>query len=94
MDGEQRLLPMTIGLFGRDAPRSVEVFKQLVQGTLVTGCREPEADADPMAMQRGKLSTKAVFKQCVAMQAEPVSYAYSQVWRIQRGKRIDHVIAM
>lgn len=86
--GETRTISLEIGLFGRDAPTSVSVFKSLASGQLKVPCG-PEPDLSGEVMERGKQSKKAAYRTCLGYETEPVSYAYSQVWSIQKGRRID-----
>ena len=85
---ESRTLPMVIGLFGKDAPSSVETFKKAAAGQLDVKC-PASADLSNEVMARGKLSKKATLKGCLGNEFEPVSYAYSQIWSIENGKRIN-----
>ena len=87
---ESMMLPIEVGLFGKDAPQSVSAFKALVAGTYAAPCQE-YVDDDPsgMGIERSKQSTKAQYKQCAAGAAEPVTYSGSGVWRIVQGSRID-----
>lgn len=87
---DSQTLPLTIGLFGSDAPDSVAAFKQLVAGSYMAPCtQEDEDDGGAMEMERSKSSRKAQYKQCRAGEGEPVAYAGSGVWRIVSGSRID-----
>lgn len=85
---ESLVLPLTIGLFGNDAPQSVAAFLATARGALSAKCKEPIGVEDEL-MARGKLAKKGTYKSCVAVEDEPVTYAYSQVWSIQRGRRVD-----
>ena len=85
---ESRSLAMTIGLFGKDAPTAVSTFKEACSGTLVLPCPS-DVDVSDAVMERSKQSKKATLKACLGSENEPVSYAYSQVWAVQRGKRIN-----
>ena len=77
-----------IGLYGKAAPQAVAAFEKLCAGTLDAPC--PSAvDLSNEAMERAKQSKKATYKACQGALSLPVSYAYSQVWSIQQGKRID-----
>lgn len=81
------MLPLTIGLFGNDAPQAVTAFRAACAGQLYVPCPE-EADISGEVMERGKQSKKAALRSCFGSASEPVSYAFSQVWSIQKGKRI------
>ena len=85
---ETQVLRVRLGLFGDDAPESVRIFKQLLEGTLRAPCRRDESSDDEM-VARSALTKKGVYKQCDAGAERPVSLAQSQVWRIVQGKRID-----
>ena len=85
---ESRTLAMTIGLFGKEAPDAVAAFRDACAGKLAVPCPS-EVDLTLEVMERSKQSKKAALKACLGYEAEPVTYAYSQVWSIQRGRRID-----
>ena len=85
---ESVTLPVTIGLFGRDAPSAVSSFKAACTSALVAPC-PTEVDLSSEVMERSKQSKKAALRVCQGSESLPVSYAYSTVWSIQRGKRID-----
>ena len=85
---ESRTLPMVIGLFGKDAPSSVETFKKAAASQLDVKC-PASVDLSDEIMERGKQSKKAALKGCLGNEFEPVSYAYSQIWSIEGGKRIN-----
>ena len=85
---EQRVLPCVIGLFGKDAPTAVRTFRQLCAGTLQAPC-PVDVDLSSEVMERTKQAKKAALRACQGAEGTPVSYAYSQVWSIQRGRRID-----
>jgi cyclophilin family peptidyl-prolyl cis-trans isomerase len=76
---ERRVLPLTIGLFGNDAPQAVTAFRAACAGQLYAPCPE-EADISGEVMERGKQSKKAALRSCFGSASEPVSYAFSQVW--------------
>ena len=85
---EQRILPVVIGLFGKDAPSAVSSFEKLCAGQLYVPC-PTDVDLSGEVMERTKQSKKAALRGCQGSEANPVSYAYSQVWSVQRGRRID-----
>ena len=85
---EKQYFRLTLGLFGKDAPVATAQFKALCAGTLAVPC-EPEPTFDAMTMERAARSTLAVWKQCVASQAEPATYDGSQIWRVIQGRRVD-----
>ena len=67
---------------------AVGVFRDACAGRLLAPCPEG-VDTAQEVTERGKQSKKAAFRACLGSAAEPVSYAYSQVWSIQRGRRIN-----
>ena len=83
-----RVLPLTFGLYGADAPQSVAVFKSLCAGTLNVPCLKQDKSDDPL-LQRSQLTRDSVYKACEGAVGVPVSYVSSQVWRIVQGKAID-----
>jgi len=85
---ERRNLPLLIvGLFGNDAPRAVELFKAACAGTLNVPC-PTEVDLSAEVTERAKQTKKTTLRACQGYADMPLTYAYSQVWSIQRGKRI------
>ena len=78
---EKRMLPVTIGLFGKDAPEAVKIFKQLCASELQAPC-PTDIDLSQELMERGKQSKKASLRGCQGSEALPVTYAYSQVWAV------------
>lgn len=85
---ENRVLPVTIGLFGKDAPQAAEIFKLLCSSGLQTPC-PTDVDLKDELMERTKQAKKAAYKGCLASETVPITYAYSTIWSIQSGKRID-----
>ena len=75
------MLPVTIGLFGKDAPEAVKIFKQLCASELMAPCPS-DIDLSQELMERGKQSKKASLRGCQGSEALPVTYAYSQVWAV------------
>ena len=85
---ESKMLPMTIGLYGKDAPQAVSAFKALCAGKLAAPCPST-LDLSTEIMERTKQSKKAQYRACVGSESIPVDYTYSSVWSVQQGKRID-----
>ena len=77
---------IVIGLFGKAAPETSSMFKELFQGKLAAACQEMNIEA---ATQRGLLQKKQPFKQSKAAEGKPVNLEDSQVWRIIEDERID-----
>ena len=77
---ENRVLALTVGLFGTAAPASVAAFKAAATGTLNVPCKEltDEALGEEMT-DRGRLSKKKAYSLCEGAASLPVSLAYSQV---------------
>ena len=84
---ESRSLTVVIGLFGNDAPAAVAAFTALCGSGLQVPCRDVDFSAE--VTERAKQSKKATLRGCLGAESLPVTYAYSTVWSIQRGKRID-----
>ena len=78
---EKRMLPVTIGLFGKDAPEAVKIFTALCGSELQAPC-PTDVDLSQELMERGKQSKKASLRGCQGSEALPVTYAYSQVWAV------------
>ena len=77
---------IVIGLYGKDAPETASLFRELFAGTLAAECKEMSLEA---ATQRELLQKKQPFKQCKAAEDKPVNLEDSQVWRILADERID-----
>jgi hypothetical protein len=78
--------------FSQEAPATVATFLKLAQGQLIAPCiDEDEAfDEDEFGVSdRDKLTKKQIYRQCKAREDTPLSYEYSQVWRIAKDERID-----
>lgn len=76
---------ITIGLFGKDAPKSVEKLKQLMGPGLPAVCK-PKEDR---VLQREQLEANKVYNSCIEGQSNGVKYDYAQIWRIIKDERID-----
>jgi cyclophilin family peptidyl-prolyl cis-trans isomerase len=78
---------LVIGLYGKNAPRSTQMLKQLVNAKvgLPAPCR-PKAER---ALQKEQLEANKVYNSCVEAQDKGVNYEYSQIWRIVPNERID-----
>lgn len=81
---------IVIGLFGKEAPRSTKMLKQLVTttpqgGGLPAPCK-PKAER---TLQKEQLEANKVYNSCIDTQEKGVNYEYSQIWRIVPNERID-----
>ena len=78
---------IVIGLFGKDAPRSTQMLKQLVNSKegLVAPCK-PKTDR---TLQKEQLEANKVYNTCIEQQDQGVNYEYSQIWRVIPNQRID-----
>ena len=69
---------------------TVETFKKAAASQLDVKCPASVDLSDEIMERSGCLGTKAVqLKGCLGNEFEPVSYAYSQIWSIEGGKRIN-----
>ena len=91
--GTDTIVRIVVGLYGKEAPETVDTFLKLVQGNLVVPCiDEDDAAGDPEdfgTSQRTKLTRRQIYKQCKAQEDRPVGYEYSQIWRVLKDERID-----
>ena len=91
--GTDSVVRVVFGLYGKEAPKTVETFLQLAKGELMAPCiDEDDAVGDPedfSGSQRSKLTKRQIYKQCKAQEDKPVGYEYSQIWRVVKDKRID-----
>jgi cyclophilin family peptidyl-prolyl cis-trans isomerase len=76
---------IVIGLFGKQAPRSVDNLKKLVSNGLPAACKPKEE----RMMQREQLEANKVYNSCIEGQDKGVTYDYGQIWRVIRGERLD-----
>ena len=77
-----------IGLFGKDAPRSTQMLKQLVntKDGLPAPCKPK---AENRVLQKEQLEANKVYSTCIEQEDKGVTYEYSQIWRIIPNQRID-----
>lgn len=80
-----------IGLFGKDAPQSVNMLKQLLSQSPIGGGGLP-APCRPRAqrsLQKEQLEANKVYASCVEQEERGVTLVDSTVWRVRRNQRID-----
>ena len=77
---------VVIGLFGKDAPQSVEKLKKLVSDQGLPAACKPKEER---MMQREQLEANKVYNSCIESQEKGVNYDYAQIWRVIKGERID-----
>lgn len=79
---------ITIGLFGKNAPKSTSIIKQLVSKS--TGYKTSCKPLPTRLLEREQLEANKVYNNCMANEQEyGVTYENSSVWRVQKDKRID-----
>lgn len=77
---------IVIGLFGKDAPNSVSILKQLVSAAgLPSKCKPLEQ----RSLQKEQLEANKVYNSCIESQRSGVTYDLSTVWRVSKNRRID-----
>ncbi|KAG7367262.1 cyclophilin type peptidyl-prolyl cis-trans isomerase [Nitzschia inconspicua] len=81
--GTQRIV---IGLFGKDAPNSVEKLVKLMSPQGLPALCKPRGEK---LLQREQLEANKVYNSCIEGQDKGVNYDYAQIWRIVKGERID-----
>jgi cyclophilin family peptidyl-prolyl cis-trans isomerase len=78
---------IVIGLFGNEAPTSVQKLKQLMTTEgLASPCKPKE---EGRMLQREQLEANKVYNNCIEGQDRGVNYDYATIWRIIKGERID-----
>jgi cyclophilin family peptidyl-prolyl cis-trans isomerase len=83
-DAETRRI--VIGLYGKAAPRSTRMLKDLVSsGGLAAKCRPRET----RSLQKEQLEANKVYNSCIESEDNGVTYEYGQIWRIIKDQRID-----
>ena len=79
---------IVIGLYGKNAPKSTSILKQLVSKT--TGYKTPCKPRPNRLLEREQLEADKVYNNCIASESVyGVTYESSSVWRIQKNQRID-----
>lgn len=77
---------IVIGLFGKEAPRSVSMIKKLVSDTgLPAPCR-PRAER---SLQKEQLEANKVYSSCKEKENTGVNLKFSSIWRVIKDERID-----
>jgi hypothetical protein len=76
---------IVIGLFGKDAPKSVDNLKMLMGPGLSAVCKPKEE----RVLQREQLESNKVYNSCIEGERSGVNYDYAQIWRIVKDERID-----
>lgn len=83
---QQQQRNIVIGLFGKNAPVSVEMLKQLVSPSgLPAKCRP----LSQRALQKEQLEANKVYNSCRDRESDGVRLQYSTIWRIRKDERID-----
>lgn len=82
--GEKKRL--VVGLFGKEAPASVQKIKQLVSNNGLPAPCKPRAQR---SLQKEQLEANKVYNSCIESEDSGVTLLYSTVWRIRPGERID-----
>ena len=77
---------IVIGLFGKDAPKSVDKLKLLMGPTGLPAVCKPREER---VLQREQLEANKVYNSCIEGQSNGVNYDYAQIWRIIKDERID-----
>jgi len=75
-----------LGLFGKDAPESVQKLQSLHSAGLAAPCKPLKED---FLIQREQLEANKVYRSCTETQDKGVTYDYAQIWRIVKDERID-----
>jgi cyclophilin family peptidyl-prolyl cis-trans isomerase len=77
---------IVIGLFGKEAPNSVSMIKQLVsESGLPAPCR-PRAER---SLQKEQLEANKVYSACKERENTGVYLKFSSIWRVIKDERID-----
>eukprot|EP00282_Hemiselmis_andersenii_P046801 CAMPEP_0172088836 /NCGR_PEP_ID=MMETSP1043-20130122/23460_1 /TAXON_ID=464988 /ORGANISM="Hemiselmis andersenii, Strain CCMP441" /LENGTH=318 /DNA_ID=CAMNT_0012751195 /DNA_START=1 /DNA_END=953 /DNA_ORIENTATION=+ len=90
--GQDTVGRIVIGLYGKEAPESVGTILKLVKGELPAECIDEDEAYDEEAFgqsDRDRLTKRQIYKQCKAKEGTNLSYQYSQVGTVIKGKRID-----
>eukprot|EP00546_Thalassionema_frauenfeldii_P009047 CAMPEP_0178916588 /NCGR_PEP_ID=MMETSP0786-20121207/12737_1 /TAXON_ID=186022 /ORGANISM="Thalassionema frauenfeldii, Strain CCMP 1798" /LENGTH=307 /DNA_ID=CAMNT_0020589969 /DNA_START=63 /DNA_END=986 /DNA_ORIENTATION=+ len=76
---------IVIGLYGKEAPKSTKMLKQLVSTGLPSRCKPLEN----RLLQKEQLEANKVYNSCIDNESKGVTYEYGTVWRIIKDYRID-----
>lgn len=80
---------IVLGLFGKDAPSSVQRLK-LLHATSGAGLPAPcKPLKEDFLIQREQLEANKIYRSCSEGQDKGVTYDYAQIWRIIKDERID-----
>mmetsp|Transcript_157020 Transcript_157020/g.301260 ORF Transcript_157020/g.301260 Transcript_157020/m.301260 type:complete len:377 (-) Transcript_157020:195-1325(-) len=79
--------PITFGLFGKDAPEAVSLFKNACSG-FAAPCAPPPDVSDKQFAKDRQLALLP-YQSCKTFEEVKVTYYYSEVWSILPGKRIN-----
>lgn len=78
---------IVLGLFGKDAPESVQKLQRLHSSAgLVGPCKPLKED---FLIQREQLEANKVYRSCTETKDKGTTYDYAQIWRIIKDERID-----
>jgi cyclophilin family peptidyl-prolyl cis-trans isomerase len=79
---------LVIGLYGREAPRSTNMLKQLVSspGGLSAPCKPKDTSR---IFEKEQLEANRVYNNCMESQNVGVTYDGATIWRIIANERID-----
>jgi cyclophilin family peptidyl-prolyl cis-trans isomerase len=78
---------LVIGLYGRDAPKSTKMLKQLVSSDgLLAPCKPRDTSR---VFEKEQLEANRVYNNCVETQNVGVTYDGATIWRIITNERID-----
>ncbi|EEC44748.1 predicted protein [Phaeodactylum tricornutum CCAP 1055/1] len=84
---------IVIGLFGTEAPESVDKLKRLVasssSGQLSNGLAIPCRPKATRTLQKEQLEANKVYNSCVEGEDQGVTLQYSSIWRVFPNERID-----
>jgi len=82
-DAEPRRI--VIGLYGKEAPKSTEMLKQLVSTGMPSRCKP----LGTRLLQKEQLEANKVYNACIENESKGVTYEYGTIWRIIKDYRID-----
>ena len=78
---------IVIGLYGKAAPSSTRMLRQLVSSTgLPSKCKPRDTTR---TLQKEQLEANKVYSSCIENETKGVNYEYGTIWRIIKDERID-----
>ena len=84
---DQESMRIVIGLYGKEAPNSTNMLKQIVSASgLAVNCKPRDTTR---TFEKEQLEANKVYNSCIENEKKGVNYEYGTIWKIVKGERID-----